>query len=91
MPPTRQLVIASLDESFITLDPGPRKGVLFGGHQRFRPGERRHRRPQARSQNRRGFTLVAMICDDVELQELLPQALLGGPACFPARDANRFL
>ncbi len=27
-----------------------------------------------------------MICDNVELQELLPQVLLGGPACFLARD-----
>ncbi len=27
-----------------------------------------------------------MICDNVELQELLPQALLGGLACFLARE-----
>ncbi len=44
--------------------------------------------PQVRSQTRRDFTFVAMICDNAEVQELLPQVLLGGPACFLARDAT---
>ena len=29
-----------------------------------------------------------MVCDSVEVQELLPHVLLGGLACFPARDAT---
>ncbi len=86
VPATRQLVRLNLDESFITLDPGPRKGVLFRDKISLSSGMRKHRRPQIRSQKRKGFTFVAMICDNVEVQELLPQVLLGGPACFLARE-----
>ena len=89
MPSTRQLVRINLDESFITLDPGPRKGVLSREKKMsLGSGLRTHRRPQVRSQKRKGFTFVAMICDNAELQELLPQVLLGGPACFLAREVN---
>ena len=85
VPAERKIVRINLDETWVCTEPAPHRGVMFPRYV-LKNGVRVLRRPTVRSNRRKGFTYLAMIADDPEIQACLPQILIGGPGVFNVRD-----
>ena len=73
VPPNRQVLRLNLDETSIRFWYLPRMGLRRPKRQMPRTG---FTRQASRSQLRKAFSHVAIICDDTSLQPHLPQVLL---------------
>ena len=82
IPGNKQLLRINLDETSVCLFQGSGKGNVFVGKKR-----RLVQFVQTRKR-RCYFTHVAVICDNSELQPLLPQVLIGNERTFLAASMN---
>ena len=79
----RRLVRVNLDESSVALFPEQRKGFVFLSRSR-QPFQAPPRMNVTRGILRCNLTYVAFVTDDEELQEQLPNILIGNEHTFPA-------
>ena len=78
--PTKKIVRINWDETAVCLFPGPAKGSLVISKEEF-PAKR-----VPAAAKRTYFTHVALICDDDELQQLLPQVIIGNEHTIKASE-----
>ena len=74
----------NLDETSICLYQGGGKGNIFVSKQKMAAGETEPIQRIARGKTRSCMTHVAFICDNPDVQRVLPQVILGNEATFPA-------
>ena len=79
VPPTKQVLRLNLDETPVGLFQGDGKGNIFASK------KRKLLQHASRRQRRRYLTHVAVICDQSEIQPLLPQIIIGNRTTFPLR------
>lgn len=79
VPPGKEPLRLNLDETSICLFQGSGRGNVFISKKRVL------RQRVSRATRRRCLTHVAVICDQTEVQPLLPQVILGNEATFQAR------
>ena len=74
----------NLDETSICLYQGGGKGNIFVSKKRMAAGETEPIQRTPRGKTRSCMTHVAFICDNPDVQRVLPQVILGNEATFPA-------
>ena len=79
VPPNKQVLRLNLDETSVCLFQGNGKGNIFVTK------KRKLIQHASRRQRRRCLTHVAVICDQSEIQPLLPQIIIGNRSTLPLR------
>lgn len=75
-PKDRQCLRCNMDETSVKLFQDAGKGFVTAHARRRRQSGRKHCRQVSRAQLRTAFTQVTFICDNRDLQQLLPQILI---------------
>ena len=79
----KDVVRINMDETAIALVQKPTKGILMS--QTWRRSRRRPRLRASLGQQRTNLTYAAFVCDDVTLQPMLPQFVIGSKRALPLR------
>ena len=86
VPANRTPLRINMDETYVPLETDTHQGNVFLKKMNHKFGKGNFaRRKVFRSKRRQGFTHVAFICDDPEIQKKLPQILIGRPCVFPKK------
>ena len=82
----RRVVRINMDETGIRLLQVPGRGLLTCLARRAKRSARGLKRHATKQQTRGMFTLAAMICDDDDVQKVLPQVMIVGTGILTARE-----
>ena len=85
-PPGRSILNINLDETYVSYHQGLRRGIVAVEKHILPTGERPLTQRASRHELRMGLTHVGIICDDVEVQRLLPQVLIVPDNVLRKRD-----
>ena len=88
-PAGKQVVHINLDETCCRLCTEATKGAVAVGRNRSRKEAQIGEHKASLSAKRMAVTLVASVCDDAEIQALLPQVILGNERVLSKGEAHR--
>ena len=88
-PAGKQIVRINLDETCVRLCTEATKGAVAVGRNRSRKEALVGEHKASLSARRMAVTLVASVCDDTEIQALLPQVILGNQRVMSKAEAHR--
>lgn len=83
---SRRVVRINMDETGIRLLQVPGQGLVTDVARRAKRSARGLKRPATKHQTRAMFTLATMICDDPEVQRVLPQVMIVGTGILTAHE-----